>query len=261
MRRRPIQLAPLITVAASLALVACGNEDTVGRRTGAPVGAECEPLNLTEQCMCDGPDMLMGRQVCSAQGWGACDCLTPEQAEVEMQMALEMMEQAERFAADPPGNRSPNRFDWERTEATGGSCEAGRYEGTFEGLYASPAAFMFPVPVAAVPGTPGLIFNLEKAGAGEVFNVTGVKLVGLAKATCPFSADIVGTLDCQTRKFEAMIINGEYDVFGTKYQFEGPITADYDKITHTMVNGVWEVTEPNAPGAGGMGTWTVTWVP
>jgi len=258
----PPPLAAIAALALCAALpLGCGSEDDMERRTGSAVGADCPLPKLTQQCMCDGMDVLSGRQVCTGEGWGSCECLTPEQAVVEMQMVIEMQMQEALFASDPPGNRSPNRFEWERTEATGGSCEAGHYEGSFEGIYNAPIAFNAPIPVASVPGTPGLIFDLAKEGGGEVFNVSGGKMEGLANGFVPFSADIEGSLDCQTRKFEAMILNGKYTVGIFDYLFEGPITADYDKLTHTMVNGTWNVVEPATPGSGGMGSWTVTWVP
>ena len=39
------------------------------------------------------------------------------------------------MGADPLGNRSATRFDWQRTAESLGSCEAGHYEGTFGGIY------------------------------------------------------------------------------------------------------------------------------
>ena len=45
------------------------------------------------------------------------------------------------------------------------------------------------------------------------------------------------------------------------YFFEDPLTADYNRLTNQMINGIWNVTEPGMPGFGGSGNWTVTWQP
>jgi hypothetical protein len=168
-------------------------------------------------------------------------------------------------AADPPANRSSVRFDWQRTMPTGGSCEAGHYEGTFTGFY-SPAIIVVPdlpvIPVFPVelPGNPGLAFDLLREGNGEIFNVSNGKMSGNALGAFPFTADVVGKLHCDTLKFDARLVNGSYFIGPLEYRFEGPITADYDKQTHTMTNGLWKVDEPDAPGSGGSGDWTVHWI-
>ena len=71
-----------------------------------------------------------------------------------------------------------------------------------------------------------------------------------------------------------MLVNGSYDAFGLRFFFNGPLLADYNKVTHAFVNGTWNVEEepdanapppdPNLPPplvGGGDGTWTTTWVP
>jgi hypothetical protein len=256
-------------VVAGLGLLAgCGGE-TGGRGNGrdqppgAQAGSDCVPANSTGPCTCDNGNP--GRQICNGTVWGACVCAVPSSdsgsggsggagSGGSGGMAL--------GPADPGANDSPVRFDWERTEPANGSCEAGHYEGSFEGLYMAPLAFNAPIPVANVPGLPGgLVFDLEKEGSGEVFKVSNGKLSGLANGAFPFEADIVGSLDCSTKKFDAMLLNGSYIVGIFTYMFEGPITADYNLVTHTLVNGVWNVTEPMNPGSGGSGTWTVSWMP
>jgi hypothetical protein len=168
-------------------------------------------------------------------------------------------------AADPEANRSAVRFDWERTVPTEGSCEAGHYEGTFTGWYGPSiivVADLKVIPVFPIdlPDSPGLAFDLTREGSGEIFTVSNGKMNGNALGAFPFTADIVGKLDCATRKFDAKLVNGSYFIGPLEYRFEGPITADYDKQTHTLVNGLWEVMEPEWPGAGGAGDWTVTWI-
>jgi hypothetical protein len=166
---------------------------------------------------------------------------------------------------DPPENRSTVRFDWQRTMPMNGSCEAGHYEGTFDGIYGPSiivVADLKVIPVFPIdlPGSPGLAFDLTRDGNGEVFTVQNGKMNGNALGAFPLTADIVGKLDCATMKFDAKLVNGSYFIGPLEYRFEGPILADYDKASHTLVNGTWMVTEPDYPSAGGMGTWTVHWV-
>ena len=74
-------------------------------------------------------------------------------------------------------------------------------------------------------------------------------------------ADIVGRLNCTTRKLEgAALKNGNYLVGIFVLPFEGPLTADYDTLTMSFVNGTWDVKEPN-PIYGGFGTWNAKSVP
>lgn len=169
------------------------------------------------------------------------------------------------LASDPTANRSSVRFDWARTEPSGGSCEAGHYEGTFTGLYGPsiivvPGLMVIPVFPVELPGNPGLAFDLLREGNGEIFTVSNGKMSGNALGAFPFTADVVGKLDCDTLKFDAKLVNGSYFIGPLEYRFEGPITATYDKQTHAMTGGVWKVDEPDWPGAGGSGDWTVTWV-
>jgi len=69
-------------------------------------------------------------------------------------------------------------------------------------------------------------------------------MTGTVYGFIPFSCDITGTLDCGTNKFSGMLENGVYTV-GAMYMFAGPITADYDPVAASMVNGFWKVKEPN----------------
>ena len=251
----------LVVALCAATLLGCGGADEgTGRKTSASVGSSCPLTNYTQECECE-MNMLPGRQVCLESGWGDCECLTATQAAIQMQQAIEMEVQAQLFATDPPANRSDNRFEWERTVPIGGSCEAGHYEGDFEGIYNAPLAFNAPIPVASVPNTAGLVFDLAKEGDGEVFNVSGGQMKGTANGVFPFEADIEGSLDCSSLRFEALILNGKYNAFGLDYFFEGTLVADYDRLTHSMINGIWDVMEPANVGSGGSGTWTVTWIP
>jgi hypothetical protein len=119
---------------------------------------------------------------------------------------------------------------------------------------------VIPVFPVELPGNPGLAFDLNREGTGEIFTVSNGVMSGNALGAFPFTAEVVGKLNCETAKFEAKLVNGSYFIGPLEYKFEGPITADYDKLTHTMVNGLWSVTEPAYPTAGGSGTWTVKWI-
>lgn len=240
-----------------VALVGCGADDASGRAIGegAAAGSPCAVNNLTQPCMCGGASM--GQQTCRGGVFAACQCQSASGGS--------LAPPGQPIAGDPPANRSSVRFDWERTMPVGGSCEAGHYEGTFSGWYGPSIIVVsglkvIPVFPVALPGNPGLAFDLLRTGEGEVFNVENGKLNGNALGAFPLTADIVGKLDCETLKFDARLVNGSYFIGPLEYKFDGPITADYNKQTHSMVGGKWSVTEPAYPSAGGMGDWTVTWI-
>lgn len=238
------------------------------RGSGMPGGSACLLHNATQPCACE--DGAQGRQICSAGSWTACEC-SPAQASagagtggsgapaVDAGMAAALLE-------DPAGNSSTARFDWART-VPDGTCVAGHYVGTFDGKYNSPVIFNLPVDVMQSPDslTPGMEFTLVR-GQGEIFEVKEGKLKGVAATgllRVNFEADITGMLDCSTRKFTGRLENGFYDIATVHYLFEGPISADYDKQTHSFVNGLWSVKEPadTTMVAGGGGTWTATSMP
>ena len=258
----------------SLCALACAADPEGLAPHGAAQSASCAPQNLTQACSCGA---LRGRQTCSGSGWSACECRAPSATPTGPQPMggagapgatindPPTAGPTTGVVEDPPGNRSAVRFDWERTLPSGGSCEAGHYEGTFSGWYGPSiivVADLKVIPVFPVdlPDSPGLAFDLTREGTGEIFSVSNGHMNGNALGAFPFSADIVGKLDCDSKKFDAMLVNGSYFIGPLEYRFEGPITADYDKQTHTFVNGLWDVMEPDYPGAGGMGDWTVHFV-
>jgi hypothetical protein len=260
-------------------LSGCGAEDPPGSPIpkGQPAGTSCAAINLTQPCRC--ADDAPGQQTCRAAGFTQCQCAVRAQGSAGSGAAIggagkngmpagtaaPNATMGAQLAADPAANRSSVRFDWQRTMPAGGSCEAGHYEGTFTGFY-SPAIIVVPdlpvIPVFPVelPGNPGLAFDLLREGNGEIFNVANGKMSGNALGAFPFTADVVGKLHCDTLQFDARLVNGSYFIGPLEYRFEGPITADYDKQTHTMTNGLWKVDEPDAPGSGGSGDWTVHWI-
>jgi hypothetical protein len=155
------------------------------------------------------------------------------------------------------GGSSSVTFDWPETAPGTGKCQAGNYKGDFVGIY-SPVIAVFPAPI---PVTGNVELTLSESPDGEFFEISGGKVSGLANGLFPYSADVVGTLDCKGRKLiNAALKNGKYTVGVTDYPFEGPITADYDTLTYAFVNGTWDVKEPN-PIYGGKGTWNGRNVP
>jgi hypothetical protein len=236
-----------------------------GATTGQAVGSACKLDNLTEPCSCVGG--LSGRQTCAAGAWSSCSCRAASGSApgAAVSGGPGGPGASSVSTVDPAENHSTTRFDWLRTMPTGGSCEAGHYEGTFSGLYGPSIIVVsglkvIPVFPIDLPGSPGLAFDLNREGSGEIFTVANGKMNGNALAAFPFTADIVGKLDCTTAKFDAKLVNGTYNIGPLAYNFEGPIIADYDKQTHTLTNGTWMVTEPAYPSAGGMGDWTVQWI-
>ena len=147
-------------------------------------------------------------------------------------------------------------FGWPET-VPGLKCKAGRYQGTFTGTYASSAVIIpLPIPVAG-----DIDLTLIQSANGEIFEITNGKLSGLANLVFPFSADLVGKLNCKTSKLDptTSLKNGNYIVLGASFAFEGPFLGDYDKVAAAFVNGTWDVKEPN-PIYGGTGAWSANWI-
>jgi hypothetical protein len=155
------------------------------------------------------------------------------------------------------GGSSNVVFDWPETPPGGGKCKAGHYVGDFNGTFV-PSAVVFPLPI---PVTGNVDLNLSESANGEFFDISDGKVSGLANGLFPYSADVQGTLNCITRKLEnGFLKNGKYNVGGVDYPFEGPVTADYDTLIFSFVNGTWNVKEPN-PTYGGNGTWNAKFTP
>lgn len=272
-----------------LASTGCGSEEVTRGRLmpgdngtvmfdGGDTGKQCRAPNRTQACTCNA---LAGRQTCTAQlTWSACECLDP--------MAggggtAGMGGGPNGSIDDPPANKLAATFEWLRTDpgTSAPICLPGRYEGTFEGGYNSPAAWNAPVPVIAADATgmPGLRFDLGAGGNGEFLTITGGMMDGVADVVFPFRALITdGQLDCATGLFRAKLTMGSYDVFFLAFTgyFEGDMVARFDPATRSFVDGVWAVMEggktppPIQAGmdppiiplgeSGGAGTWTTTWV-
>jgi hypothetical protein len=146
-------------------------------------------------------------------------------------------------------------FGWPET-VPGLKCKAGHYHGSFTGTYASSATIIpLPIPVAG-----DIDLTLVQTANGEVLEITNGKLSGLADLIFPFSADLIGKLDCKTSKLDpaTALKNGNYIILGINFAFEGPFLGDYDKVAAAFVNGTWDVKEPN-PIYGGTGEWSASW--
>lgn len=271
---------------------ACGGDPDGGRRgaAGGTAGAgggldavdlsgDCATPNLTRACGSCGA----GRQICtSARTWSACQCAergaAPSLAEMPGASPADLL-----AGGVPEGNLDVGiTFAWPEQDATfTGSCEAGRYEGSFDGSYTGVyfggglAAGWVPavtVPIAGLDplGGPGLVFDLAEEGNGEIFRITGGTFQGTTNGYIPFHARLEGSVDCSTGKLTADILDGEYEYTGQLYRYEGWMTADYEGQTHALINGRWEVWEPDTipNGTGpmmsqnfGSGSWQAKWVP
>lgn len=281
----------IVFASTALVLIGCSTDAPGTRRSaasgsGANVGSECDVPNLTQRCTSCGE----GSQVCtSAKTWSECRCDAPSQGG-----AGSGGPGGGATGIVPAGNLDQAiTFDWPEAVATGGTCEAGRYEGSFDGTYCFSvgggfggvaggwgppgtvdcgSAQAYPIQGLDPTGAPGITFDLTKSGSGEILMINGGKFQGTTNGFIPFHADLAnGKLDCSSAKFTADIINGEYTYAGQVYKYEGHMTADYDKATHSLINGTWEVWEPatfDMMGTGvmaaanwGKGTWTAMWVP
>jgi hypothetical protein len=133
--------------------------------------------------------------------------------------------------------------------ALNGQCLPGEYLGQFQGSVL--AGGFIPIQTS---GTVDL--TLDTTG-GEFFAIMNGQLSGDASGN-PYSADLVGTLDCSALKLEmGQVQNGKVTVSGLVFHFVGPLTADYDPQTVSFVNGTWNIKEPTGPGTGS-GTWQAT---
>jgi hypothetical protein len=255
-----------VGVGSVLWLAACASDPAAMRKPpmqpGPDQGVLCEQNNATDACTCVGG--AAGRRVCTGGQWQACECVAPDLGAAGSGPNAPIDRPADALAGNA---RSDITFDWTRTEPDDLACEPGHYEGSFAGLYYSRINWPIPFPVTGtdLPDAPGLQFDMLPAEPGE----TVLK--------------VNGKFDGKTGKFTGMMLNADY-VIGPReiviienpiwFHFEGPVSADYDKITHTFVNGTWDAVEPAfggtpAPtlprdplrdGVGGSGVWSTGWI-
>jgi hypothetical protein len=269
-----------------LCLVACSGGDAVSMGSRAPEqpvmtdDGACARENQTSACECLGG--MRGSRSCTSGRWSECQCIAPAPIGQAGSGAVGAPEPA---AVELGNFRDDITFDWTRTTPDDLACEPGHYEGSFAGLYYSRINWPIPFPVVGVdlPGFPGLQFDMLPAQNGEVTLKVDGKFDGLADGLFPFRGDFIGELDCRTGKFTGMMLNASYNIGPMDlivvtnpilFNFAGPVSADYDKVTHTFVNGTWDAVEelfggtpaPTLPrdplrdGVGGSGVWSTGWI-
>lgn len=191
----------------------------------------------SEACTC--PDNTTGTRGCYQGQWGLCNCPTSQPVVVNE-----------------------------------GTCLAGDYEGKFEGTYRSGFALGLGIPVFALDalGGPGLKFTLEQSASTDlefpVYTVSNGVVEGVADAAFPFHGKLTGTLDCKTKKFTGEL-EGGYSIIVpagiNEGKFKGPVTGEYDAISHTFTFGTWKLIESDQTLAvlgetGGEGSWDAKYV-
>lgn len=250
----------LVVLAALAMLAACNDENSYsggprlggGSGDGAEAGAggtnvpippaegECPMTYLTQPCTCVNAngEQVQGSQACDKiMGWGQCECAQMPETIVTVQRST---------AATNPLNFGNADFEWERTTPEG-TCEAGYYEGLFDGLYNSEAminaTFGF-WPTVPVDGNVSATIQEKPGSNGEFFEIADGVFEGVAMEMFPFIGDFVGELNCDTKSFEGALKNCYYEIGFDRYGFEGIARSQYDIINHAFINGVWSVTEP-----------------
>jgi hypothetical protein len=210
----------------------------------------CPQDNVTQPCTCGGQ---AGRQVCVAGMWSSCECAAPAlNGNAGRAGAGGGPSSMPTFA----GNlRTDITFAWQSTPTpvADGSCPPGEYEGNLQGWYYSilePGALGLPITNIDLPGAPsGFHFMLSPAQGGEITQKIQGEVDGLADALFPFKAQIDGELNCRSGTLSGHLTNGHYSILvdGVLPQnFDGVLSAHYDKRTHTFVNGIWDVKETSA---------------
>jgi hypothetical protein len=145
------------------------------------------------------------------------------------------------------------------TGAGTGSCKQGSYSGTFTCTF-DPDGGTTPSTSAGAPQITGTItLTLAQSPAGEFVDVASGKFTADTTSLISATADLSGTLDCNTGKFTGQLTNGAYHgwifINGT---FQGPLASGYDGTTSAFVDGTWVMMIPNAGTC--PGTWSAKYV-
>jgi len=161
-----------------------------------------------------------------------------------------------RSGLPPP---DPNvTFEWTATLPGGGTCEPGKYTGTFTCNYVLPGGDPnFPIVV-----TGPIVMTLERSQDGEFLEIADGKLEGIAMLVIGFRAQLTGRLDCATGKLEAMATDGIYG-FGDPSvfpagMFMGTLGGTLDPSTAELM-GDWDLGIPM--GGACVGPWQASWTP
>lgn len=210
-----------------------------------PQGTDCES-GAAEPCTCaanaEGVEES-GTRYCYEGRWLACECF----ADVDLS----------------------------------GDCLPGRYEGDFWGLYNSSFTVVgVPIPVFSLSATtePGLAFTLHSSGEVpkpgqefvEALEISDGYVKGTADGLFPFEGKLTGRLNCETKRFEA-ILDGGYCLIGcvgvgvNQAAFEGPVVGYYDSSEKAFTKSTWSLLEETPLQGvlidfGGEGEWSAKWV-
>ncbi len=145
-----------------------------------------------------------------------------------------------------------------------GTCKTGMYTGTFscEFFYDTDAG---DASVAVSPDSGGLImitgnlsFLLSQSISGELGMDTASGTFVLNAGLTTGSAQLSGSLDCNSGNFTGALSGGMYSLLGIfTGPFEGPLTSQYSGTSFSFVDGVWSL---SVPGYGYCpGTWTANY--
>lgn len=242
----------LLSVAMPLT-ASCSARDVTSRSSpvsGDSGTAGCAPDNATQACACGTSS---GRRTCVDARWTNCECSAVVRGDSSVGD-----DGGDGPLEDDLGNGSTIRFDWERTVPTSGTCEPGRYVGQATCDFQAVGFPVGPLPVT-------LDFTLGKpASGGEILRITTGKLSSISAAGTVQMGDLVGELDCPSRQFTGHVENGTIFAYGATGKIEGTLLADYDKLTHQLVNGAFNGTGDIAGVPGGCqpgSTWSASFQP
>jgi hypothetical protein len=207
-------------------------------------------------CACGN---LPGRSTCTAQGFSACECASAPAADGGVAGALDTASADDGgVLGEPAGDRRADIvFSWHRAVPLSGTCEAGHYVGETTCDFQAVG-----LPIGPLPST--LDFVLGKTQHGEILEISNGKISSISAAGTVQMGDLVGSLDCSTRKFTAHIENGTIVAYGATGKTQGTLVGDYDATTHSFVNATYDGTGDISGIPGGCmpgSTWKASWQP
>jgi hypothetical protein len=143
-------------------------------------------------------------------------------------------------------------------------CKGGHYSGTFTGTYTSYLTSLFGLGGFPLDVTGNVELDLQETTTtthGEIssstFNIANGTIEGFANMVFPYHCDMVGSLNCNTKKLEngglrncwycvGLFVSTDGGNCGTYGHFAGPLNADYDGKTYSFINGSWNGSESAA---------------
>ena len=137
-------------------------------------------------------------------------------------------------------------FEWPETDpAARGACEPGLYIGQFSCAWRDPQN-----PLSNVEVLGPVSFTLRESQNGEFLEIADGRIDGTAFILMPFSAELIGNLDCVTDSFQGQAVNG----ISLITTFAGTLGGDLDRPTQTL-RGDWSFTPDVAPTGSCDGPW------